>query len=115
ESDALLFARLNSLAYASRVRTRQVNWHTQSLGEQFDLILGGDVVYERAQWTALEPFWRRHLALDGLVLLGEPGRQTGALFIEWIRERDWNTELLEQPLPDRAKTIRILRLSPHAI
>jgi predicted nicotinamide N-methyase len=110
ESDALLFARLNTLQYRSHIRTRQVNWQTQSLDEQFDLILGADVVYERPQWTALEPFWRRHIAKDGLILLGEPGRQTGAIFIEWIRERNWNVELLEQPLPDRGKMIRIMRL-----
>jgi predicted nicotinamide N-methyase len=111
EPDALLFAQLNTLAYARRVRTRRLNWRNDSLGETFDVILGADVVYERAQWDALEPFWRAHLEPNGVVLLGEPGRQTGAMFVEWIRERAWSMELVQQPLTDRGKVIRVMRLS----
>jgi predicted nicotinamide N-methyase len=111
EPDALLFAQLNTLPYGPRVRTRQVNWQTHSLGVTFDLILGADVVYERAQWDALEPFWRRHLNEHGVVLLGEPGRQTGAIFVDWIRERGWSMELVQQPLTACGKVIRVMRLT----
>lgn len=117
ESPALLFARLNSLPWRQRVRTRELNWQRDRLNERFDLIIGADILYEKAQWPFLEPFWRAHLKNDGMVLLGEPGRSTGDLFLEWIGDRGWKLERLEQPVPTREKPIRLfaLKLAPIAI
>ena len=111
EPPSLLFARLNSLPWAARVRTRKVDWQTDRLDERFDLILGADILYERAQWECQEPFLRHHLATGGRVLLGEPGRQTGDLFIEWIKPHGWDLEILLEKVPTREKPVRILRLS----
>ena len=110
EPSALLFARLNSLRWASRVRTRRLDWRTDGLAETFDLILGADLLYERSQWEFLEPFWRRHLAPRGTVLLGEPGRQTGDLFIDWIARRGWKMCVSEEELATRQRPIRIFQL-----
>ena len=112
EQPALLFAALNSLPWKQRARTRRLNWRTDRLGERFDLIIGADILYERAQWEYLEPFWRAHLAPGGTVLLGEPGRQTGDLFLDWIATRGWLLTRAEQPVPTRPKRIRILQLTP---
>ena len=89
ETPALLFAQLNSLPWRRRVQTRRLNWQRDQLDRRFDLILGADILYESAQWPFLETFWRAHLADGGQVLLGEPGRQTGDMFIEWIAARGW--------------------------
>ena len=110
EAPALVFARLNSLPWSARVRTRRLNWRTDVLNERFDLILGADILYERTQWEYLEPFWRQHLAPTGTVLLGEPGRQTGELFLEWIRDKQWEVSIDEEPVPTRLKPIRIFGL-----
>jgi len=111
EAPALLFAKLNSLPFASAVRTRRLNWQTDRLTEQFDLILGSDILYERKQWEFVEPFWKAHLGGKGCVVLGEPGRQTGDMFIEWIASRGWSLERFEEKVPTREKPIRIFRLS----
>lgn len=113
EQPALLFAALNSLPWKDRVRARRLNWREDRLGERFDLIIGADILYERAQWEHLDAFWRAHLAPGGTVLLGEPGRQTGDLFVEWIAARPWLMRRAEQPVPTRPKPIRILQLTPH--
>jgi predicted nicotinamide N-methyase len=110
EPPALLFARLNSLQSAGRVRTRQLNWQTDHLDQTFDLILGADILYDRAQWIFLEAFWRRHLADGGCVLLGEPGRQSGDKFVEWIESAGWNLQQFEQPVATRIRPIRIFQL-----
>jgi predicted nicotinamide N-methyase len=111
ETPALLFARINSLPDADRVRTRRVNWRTDHLGERFDLIIGADILYERAQWEFLEPFWREHLAPGGKVLLGEPGRQTGDLFPEWLGARGgWVLKEFKEPVSTRPIPIRIFEL-----
>jgi predicted nicotinamide N-methyase len=111
EPPALLFAALNSAPWHARVRTRRLNWQTDRLGEQFDLILGADILYERKQWDHLEPFWRHHLTAEGTVLLGEPGRQTGDLFVDWIATRGWSLEVIVQPVPTRETPVRMLRIA----
>jgi predicted nicotinamide N-methyase len=111
ETAPLLFAALNSLPYRRRVRTRQLNWQTDRLAERFNCILGADILYERKQWEFLEPFWREHLAEGGVIILGEPGRQTGDLFTEWIVSRGWKLERFEQPAVRRPKNIRIFALT----
>jgi predicted nicotinamide N-methyase len=115
ELPALLFARLNSLPWRRRARTRRLNWRTDCLDETFDLILGADILYERTQWQHLEPFWKSHLAHGGMVLLGEPGRQTGELFIDWMNARgEWKMQLFEESVPTRATPIRIFELRPQS-
>jgi predicted nicotinamide N-methyase len=111
EAPALLFARLNSLPFTPRIGTRRLNWQTDRLDQSFDLILGADILYERKQWDHLEPFWRAHLATNGRVLLGEPGRQTGDLFLDWIGPRGWKLEQLEETVPTRERAIRIFQLN----
>ena len=115
EQPALLFAALNSLPWRQRVRTRRLNWRTDRLAERFDLIIGADILYERAQWEYLEPFWRAHLSPGGTVLLGEPGRQTGDLFVDWIAARGWLMRRSEQPVPTRERAIRIFQLTPQRV
>jgi predicted nicotinamide N-methyase len=110
ENDALLFARLNAIAYAPRIRTRQLDWQTARLTEQFDLIIGADILYDKTQWQYLEPFWRGHLKPGGTVLLGEPGRQTGDLFLDWIKPHPWSLEQRKKNVPTRSAPIRLFQL-----
>jgi len=111
EPPALLFAQLNSLPWAVRVRTRRLNWQKDRLDEQFARIIGADILYERAQWEYLDPFWQHHLAPHGDVLLGEPGRQTGDLFIPWVQARGWSLQIFEEKVPTRERPVRIFRLT----
>jgi predicted nicotinamide N-methyase len=110
EPPALLFAQLNSLAWEDRVRTRRLNWRTDRLAEQFDLIIGADILYERQQWEYLESFWQHHLAPGGKLILGEPGRQTGDMFMPWIRERGWALTIFEEKVETRERPVRIFCL-----
>jgi len=111
EPDALLFAKLNALPYSGRVEVRRLNWQTDRLAEKFEMILGADVLYERAQWEFLDAFWKAHLIDRGNVVLAEPGRQSGDQFIDWIASRGWLLERREQAVQSRGKTIRIFKLS----
>ena len=107
ETEALLFAQVN----VAGARTRRLDWRVDQLSERFDLIIGADVLYDRKQWEFLEPFWRAHLAEGGSVLLGEPGRQTGDLFVDWIVDRGWKLERFEETVATRERGIRLFRLA----
>jgi predicted nicotinamide N-methyase len=109
EPPALLFARYN--AGGRSVRTRRVDWQADHLGEMFDLIIGADILYDRKQWVYLEPFWAEHLAPGGSVLLGEPGRPTGGMFLDWLRDRPWSVTEYAQRVPTREGAIRVFELS----
>lgn len=111
EPPALLFAQLNSLPYADRVRTRQLNWQRDRLSETFDVILGADILYERAQWPFLDAFWKMHLAANGLIILGEPGRQSGEMFVPWIKTNGWDLEEAKQPVAGMIRPLRIFKLT----
>jgi predicted nicotinamide N-methyase len=111
EPPALLFGQLNTVAFGNRVRTRRLNWQRDGLDEQFDLIIGADILYEKEQWQYLEPFWRSHLAPGGTLLLGEPGRMTGEMFLPWIVQRGWELRESEQPVETRSRPIRLFRLN----
>ena len=112
EPAALLFAQLNSLPWRQCARFRKLNWRTDAISEKFNLILGADILYERSQWEFLDPFWRGHLAKGGQVWLGEPGRQTGDMFIEWIKSREWELAIDQEFVPTRLAPIRILVIRP---
>jgi predicted nicotinamide N-methyase len=106
EPECLLFAQLN----APTARTRRLDWREDRLSRRFDLIIGADVLYDRKQWVALEAFWRHHLAEDGRVLLGEPGRQTGDLFVGWIADKPWRVTRFSQAVATREVPIRLFCL-----
>ncbi len=110
EPPALLFAKLNSLPFSPPARTLRLNWESTRLEERFDLILGADILYERAQWDHLEPFWRAHVNSTGAILLGEPGRPTGNDFPDWITARGWDLTLHEQAVATRSQPIRLFEL-----
>ncbi|MGD0463781.1 MAG: methyltransferase [Tepidisphaeraceae bacterium] len=111
ETPALLFAKLNCLPLRRRVRIRQLNWQADRLNEQFDLILGADILYDRKQWKFLDEFFKAHLAKEGSVLLGEPGRQSGDLFVPWIAQRGWNLREGSQLARPQGKAIRVFSLT----
>jgi predicted nicotinamide N-methyase len=110
ETLPLLFARLNSLPWQDQVEARQIDWRTDALGQNFNLILGADILYERPQWEYLDRFWNLHLSPGGLVALGEPGRQTGEEFAAWIVRRGWNLRETPQIVGPDKRRIRVLQL-----
>jgi predicted nicotinamide N-methyase len=107
EPPALLFAQLNSLPY--HAATRRLNWQIDRLDQKFDLILGADILYERAQWPFLNEFWLAHLAQAGSILLTEPHRPSGDLFIPWIQQKGWN--LRQQEAQTAPNLVRLFHLN----
>jgi predicted nicotinamide N-methyase len=87
EDDALLFSRWNALTnldppvFRSRVALRRLDWRKPQGSEQYDVVIGSDIVYERRNVVPLLQLLDNVLAPDGYALLTDPGRQTGREFI----------------------------------
>jgi len=86
EEDALEFARFNAEANLdagelSRVTFRCMDWRSAEITEEFDLILGADIVYERKNFEPLLSLARRLLGPGGVFLLTDPDREIGRDFI----------------------------------
>lgn len=111
EPECLLFARYNAMQYDRTVRARRVNWQRDHLGETYDCVIGSDVLYDLSQWEYLLKFFDGHLAPGGRVLLGEPGRQSGERFIDWIPCRGWRLERTEQTVSTRPVPIKLFELT----
>lgn len=112
ETDALLLAQVNGLAWPGRARVRRIDWNQDRLDESFDLIIGSDVLYERAQWEGFERFVRTHVRQGGCVWIGEPGRPGAATFPDFARERGWRIEQTTHKLPIREVPFNVFRLTP---
>jgi len=111
ETHALLFARLNTVDRRRICRYRRVNWQRDRIAQRFSLILGADILYDRAQWEHLHDYFVDHVAAAGSILLGEPGRSSGEEFEPWIMARGWRLLRRQQTIPNRAEPIRLFELS----
>jgi predicted nicotinamide N-methyase len=117
DTAGLLFARLNTLAWASRTRVVRCDWHVSDLGAPFDLIAAADVVYDQEQWRPIEAFARRHLGEEGVLLLSEPSRPAADAFAAWLETMGW--QVASSTRPEGDKTVRIHEAwlrgpAPHA-
>jgi predicted nicotinamide N-methyase len=73
---ALEIARLNARANEVSGITRfTADWTRWTDNRVYDVILGSDILYERAMQGSVVSIFRRNLAPDGFVLLADPARQ----------------------------------------
>ena len=86
EDDALEFARFNAAANLgagelSRVTFRRLDWRAAGSPGQFDMIVGADIVYERANFEPILSLVRNCLRPSGTFIITDPQREIGRDFI----------------------------------
>lgn len=87
--DALRFTRLNVAQHTGdEIETRLVDWRQMptNLG-RFDLVVGSDVLYERAYGKLVARAIDMTLKRDGEAVIADPGRIAAEEFIRDARER----------------------------
>lgn len=81
------------------------DWRTWDHSGQYDLILGADILYERAMHRYLAPIFRQNLAPGGRLLLADPSRPQALELIAQLETEGWQVEMVLQtitlPLPQR--------------
>jgi predicted nicotinamide N-methyase len=115
--DALDFARRNAaVARLPHVSFLKVDWRDSSWARSYDLVLGGDVIYDRSEHEPMVGLLERLLSGGGRAWLGDPSRESAKSFLEdWtsLASRTATSRTLEpQPGEDVTIVIHELRLSP---
>jgi predicted nicotinamide N-methyase len=93
EPDALLFARYNLMQNIPdadvwpRVRVRLLDWRRPDLDEQFDFVIGSDILYDRKHFTPILDLLPFTLRPGGLAVFTDPCRSTLPDFLSQARSR----------------------------
>jgi predicted nicotinamide N-methyase len=71
----------------------QADWRDFPDLEPFEVVLGSDVLYERAMHSVLGPLLRRIVAPGGQLILSDPLRPQALDFVQAMESSGWNVEI----------------------
>jgi predicted nicotinamide N-methyase len=108
---ALEFTKLNTWRWRERCDIRTIDWNKSVIETPFDLIIGSDILYDRADIVPLDRFFRRHLTPGGYVILADPSRAMTREFLDKFAELGWKQtttmiELKQTKFPSRIVEMR---------
>lgn len=95
DPEALMFARYNALTnlpepvMRSSLSVGLLDWEAPGAVEPVDLLLGGDVIYERSIFNRLLDLFDIALRPQGVAVLTDPDRTIGRAFLERASERGY--------------------------
>ena len=107
---ALCFAQVNCLPWKEQTSVVRLDWRRDDLKRKFDFIVGSDILYDRKDIEYLDKFWRRHLADDGRVLLGDPNRPMTREYFEMLQSAGWYFERTSVRERVAGRPVRIVEL-----
>jgi predicted nicotinamide N-methyase len=97
EPYTLTVAATNAAANAmTGIQQFLADWRDWQHTGQYDLLLGADILYERAMHRHLEPIFRHNLAHGGQLLLTDPSRPQALDFVAALEKRGWEFEITMQ-------------------
>lgn len=74
------------------------DWCAWDHGAQYDLLIGADILYERAMHPYLEAIFQRNLAPGGQLLLTDPCRPQAFEFATHLENRGWRFAVASRPV-----------------
>jgi predicted nicotinamide N-methyase len=90
------------------------DWRTWTHTAQYDLILGADILYERAMHPYLAPIFQQNLVPGGRLLLTDPSRPQALEFIAGLERQGWHfdieVEQIVRPIPGQVHKTAMVAL-----
>jgi predicted nicotinamide N-methyase len=121
-ADALRFAKANAVRNGlAPLRTTLLDWRDPPRGEQWELVVAADVVYEQRNAEALAELLPRILADGGRMLLADPGRVYFGEFRDRMEDMDWVVQEIDvreetsDPVTGATSTVRIWRVAVEGV
>lgn len=85
DDDALRFAKINALLNGlPALDVRKLDWSDPDFNEQYDVIIGSEVIYDRESYPILVQFLRRALAPGGIIFLAKDATLRASTFFEQL-------------------------------
>lgn len=116
DPNALAFLEANrSENSCTNVRICRLDWNRLDMDEQFDVILGSELIYRESDFKSMRTLFQTLLKPDGEVLLAGEIRQTNKAFLDGMQSV-FNIQISKQTLrsESQAFTILLIRMSPKA-
>ncbi len=116
DPNALAFLEANRLENrCTNARICRLDWNRLDMDEQFDVILGSELIYRESDFKVLRTLFQTLLKPGGEVLLAGEVRQTNKAFFDGMQSV-FNIQIGKHTLRGESQTITILliRLSPKA-
>ena len=113
EDDALRFARANvainlDATARGRVTSEILDWRRPGRPGTFDLVLGADIVYDRANFPLLLDIFRSTLAPDGVALVADPDRTIGRDFLDAAEAAGFTVARVVAEVVRKGATLRVV-------
>ncbi len=116
DPNALAFLEANRLENScTNARICRLDWNRLDLNEQFDVILGSELIYRESDFKAMRILFQTLLKPSGEILLAGEIRQTNKAFFDGMQSV-FNIQISKQTLrsESQAFTILLIRMSPKA-
>ena len=102
--DTLLLTQVNAFANAVHgIAYFTGDWADWSHPTRYDVLLGADILYERALQFHLEQVFQRNLEPSGTLLLSDPARPQALEFAAHLEKSGWEITLETQVVPRLAE------------
>ncbi len=107
---ALMLAQHNAAQnHVEGIQQFLADWRRWEHETQYDVILGADILYERAMHTWLESIFNRNLAPNGRLILADPSRPQALELIGRMEDKGWRFSIEMQTIP----AVQFRKLTPQ--
>ena len=93
-TDVEPFLKRNQSINNSFFEYQRLNWNDDSLGMQFDLVIGSDILYESRHPLAVAKALTKFVKPDGEIILADPGRSYLQNFVTSMNQLGFKEELV---------------------
>lgn len=94
EESALTLAQFNAAQnQIEGIHYVAADWRNWTDDRRYDLLLGADILYERASHPFLTTIFRRNLAPGGRLLLADPDRPQALAYVAQLEQEGWRFEV----------------------
>lgn len=116
ETPALRLLQMNARRNALSILSAVADWRAWPLRVRFPLVIGSDVTYEPAAFSALLEVLSHSLAPRGEVLLTDPGRLSTSAFQQTATSAGWSWQIEDLPPVGKQPVFlyRLRRVAPQS-
>lgn len=107
-SEALTLAQENAKANGiENISYVLADWRKFVLAEQFDWIIGSDILYEPKLHPYLKSIFKTNLAQGGTIALADPGRDDAVRFVEELCQEGFKVETVVKEVFETGRKVRV--------